>query len=99
LNRTEFLADDAMIWECRLDETPHRRFRGAVRLRHGIEHASGVFVLSPERGTKEWQNRFGRDIGKLLDESGEIHGCHWLAVPVAASIRRSLPRLRAGRKP
>ncbi len=80
MKRTEFLADDAVMRERRLDETPHRRFRGTVRLRHGIEHASGVFVLGAEGGTKERQNRIGRDVGKLLDESGEIHGCHWLPV-------------------
>src|SRR3984893_12303860 len=99
LNRTKFLADDAVMRERRLDETPHRRFRCTIRLRHGIEHASGVFVLGAERGTKERQNRIGRDIGKLLNESGEIHGCHWLPSPVAASTSRSLPRRRAGRKP
>src|ERR1700730_14079667 len=98
LKRTEFLADDAVMRERRLDQTPHRRFCGTVRLGHGIEHASGVFVLGAERGTKERQNRIGRDIGKLLDESGEIHGCHWLPVPVAASTS-SLPRRRTGVKP
>ena len=45
LNRAEFLANDAMIRKCRVDEMPHRRFGGPIGLGHRIEHAARVFVI------------------------------------------------------
>ena len=79
--RAEFLADHAMMGKNLRDQAPHGRFRAAIGLRDGVEHAAAGLVLHREGGAEEGHDRLTGDLGQPLNERNEIHRRHCAASP------------------